>query len=149
MSFIGAAPINRNRTWWLNFPPSLLCLPRSLPARPPPGEEHTVGGLAALAACGPERLRYGAPRDLLLGLKFISGTGDLISAGGRVVKNVAGYDLTRLLVGSAGTLGLITELTFRVSSVPPRCLALAASGSLGQCSSGASELLRVWLKLEN
>ena len=112
-----------------------------LPIRPPPGGKHTVGGMAALGACGPERLRYGAPRDLLLGLKFVSGAGRLISAGGRVVKNVAGYDLTRLLAGSAGTLGFITELTLRVASLPKCCMAVVAAGLLGQCSAAASGLL--------
>ena len=113
-----------------------------LALRPPAGGRHTLGGLAALGLCGPERLRYGAPRDLLLGLKFVSGTGALIAAGGRVVKNVAGYDLTRLLVGSAGTLGLITELTFRLHPLPQRCVALLAAGSLEQCGAAAAELLR-------
>lgn len=113
-----------------------------LPVRPLRGDGGTLGGLAALGSCGPERLRYGGPRDWLLGLKFASGTAVLVSAGGRVVKNVAGYDLTRLLVGSAGTLGLITELTFRVFSLPECCVALSASGSLGQCAAAAAELLR-------
>ena len=117
-----------------------------LPLRPPRPRGRpdggTLGGLAALGSCGPERLRYGAPRDLLLGLKFVSGTGRPIAAGGRVVKNVAGYDLTRLLVGSAGTLGFITELTFRVASLPACCTALVASGSLAQCAAAAAELLR-------
>ena len=112
-----------------------------LPVRPPLGQNHTLGGLAALNACGPERLRYGSPRDLALGMKFVSGTGRLISAGGRVVKNVAGYDLTRLLIGSAGTLGFITELTLRVLSIPQRCTALVASGPLDRCSAAATELL--------
>jgi FAD/FMN-containing dehydrogenase len=113
-----------------------------LPIRPPLGGRSTAGGVAALAACGPERLRYGAPRDLLLGLKFVSGTGHPISAGGRVVKNVAGYDLTRLLVGSAGTLGFITELAFRVLSLPERCVALTATGPLAECAGAATELLQ-------
>ena len=113
-----------------------------LPIRPPGGGNHTLGGIVALATCGPERLRYGAPRDLLLGLKFISGTGRLIAAGGRVVKNVAGYDVTRLMAGSAGTLGLLTELTFRTAPLPQQCVALAASGSLQQCSSAAEQLLQ-------
>jgi len=113
-----------------------------LPLRPPLASRHTVGGVVALGACGPERLRYGAPRDLLLGLKFISGTGRLISAGGRVVKNVAGYDVTRLLAGSAGTLGLLTELTFRVLPIPQCCTAIVASGLPVQCASAAAALLR-------
>ena len=112
-----------------------------LPIRPPLGDRTTVGGIAALGACGPERLRYGAPRDLLLGLRFVSGTGRLISAGGRVVKNVAGYDLTRLLAGAGGTLGFITEATFRVSSIPEQCTALVASGPLERCGAAAADLL--------
>ena len=113
-----------------------------LPLRPPMGGKHTVGGMVALSACGPERLAYGATRDRLLGLQFVSGTGRVISAGGRVVKNVAGYDLTRLLAGSAGTLGFITALTFRVSAVPECCIAVLASGSLEQCGLAAAGLLR-------
>jgi len=113
-----------------------------LPLRPPGSGERTAGGVTALGACGPERLRYGAPRDLLLGMKFVSGRGRLISAGGRVVKNVAGYDLTRLMAGSAGTLGFVTELTFRVASLPERCVALVAAGALGRCGAAATELLQ-------
>jgi glycolate oxidase subunit GlcD len=113
-----------------------------LPLRPPLGGRHSLGGLAALAACGPERLRYGAPRDLLLGLKFVSGRGRLIRAGGRVVKNVAGYDVTRLMVGSAGTLGFLTELTFRIASLPERTAALLATGPFDHCASAADDLLR-------
>lgn len=87
-------------------------------------------------------MRYGAPRDLLLGLGFVSGTGRLISTGGKVVKNVAGYDLGRLLVGSAGTLGFLTELTLRVSSLPESCRAIGACGPLEKISSTAAEILR-------
>jgi len=117
-----------------------------LPLRPPPGGNRTLGGIVATGACGAERLRYGAPRDLLLGLKFVSGAGRLISTGGRVVKNVAGYDLTRLLVGSAGTLGLITELTFRVASLPQCCTAVSATGSFPQCAAAAAKLLQTQLE---
>ncbi|MCY2992189.1 MAG: FAD-binding protein [Planctomycetota bacterium] len=113
-----------------------------LPLRQPCGNQRTLGGIAALNACGPERLRYGAPRDLLLGLKFISGTGRQISAGGRVMKNVAGYDVTRLLAGSAGTLGFITELTFRILSLPQCCGAVGGRGSLAQCGTAAAWLLQ-------
>lgn len=114
-----------------------------LPVRPPFFKNNsTIGRMVALAACGPERLLYGAPRDLLLGLRFVNSRGRLISAGGRVVKNVAGYDITRLLTGSAGTLGFITEATLRVSTMPQRCAAIAAEGSLEGCAATALEILK-------
>lgn len=113
-----------------------------LPLRPPLASRRSVGGIVAMNACGPERLRYGAPRDLLLGLKFISGRGLLISAGGRVVKNVAGYDVTRLMAGSAGTLGFLTELTLRVYTLPECCVAATSSATLSQCAGLAADLLR-------
>jgi len=114
-----------------------------LPIRPPFFKENsTIGRLVALAACGPERLLYGGPRDLLLGLRFVNSAGNLISAGGRVVKNVAGYDITRLMTGSAGTLGFITEATWRVSTLPDRCAAITAEGSLDACAAAALEILK-------
>jgi len=105
-----------------------------LPIRPPFSYNSiTVGGLTATGAAGPERVTYGAPRDRLLGLRFISGEGRLIRAGGRVMKNVSGYDMTRLIAGSGGTLGFITEATFRVAILPDQCVALSAIGSLEAC----------------
>jgi glycolate oxidase subunit GlcD len=105
-------------------------------------QKRSLGGIAALGACGPERLHYGAPRDLILGLKYISAKGHLIGTGGRVVKNVAGYDMTRLLIGSAGTLGFITEITFRVAMLPERCAALTAKGSLAACALAARNIIK-------
>ncbi len=112
-----------------------------LPLRPPGGGARTVGGVVALGSWGPERLRYGAPRDLLLGLSFVSGEGRLISVGGSVVKNVAGYDLVRLMTGSAGTLGFITQCTFRVLPRPEACRAVALRGTLAQGAAASAELL--------
>jgi D-lactate dehydrogenase (cytochrome) len=113
-----------------------------LPIRPPfCRHPHTVGGLVATGACGPERLVYGAPRDLLLGLTFIGGHLTRIAAGGRVVKNVSGYDMTRLLAGSAGTLGLITRATFKTAMVPQRAAMMTGSGSLADCAKAASAIL--------
>ncbi|MEW6749862.1 MAG: FAD-linked oxidase C-terminal domain-containing protein [Candidatus Latescibacterota bacterium] len=112
-----------------------------VPLRPPHGDRCTVGGVVALGACGPDRLRYGAPRDLALGLEFVAGTGERITGGGRVVKNVAGYDVTRLLAGSCGTLGFITAVTLRTRLLPERCLVLGATGSPAQCAAAASQLL--------
>ncbi|MFM2430088.1 MAG: hypothetical protein RLZZ511_1301 [Cyanobacteriota bacterium] len=73
----------------------------------------TVGGVIATADSGSLRHRYGGVRDILLGVQFVRSDGELVKAGGRVVKNVAGYDLMKLMTGSYGTLGVITQATFR------------------------------------
>ncbi|MBC6461912.1 FAD-binding oxidoreductase [Actinomadura sp. HBU206391] len=78
----------------------------------------TVGGTLATAAAGPLRLRYGTPRDLLIGVTIIRADGAVAKAGGKVVKNVAGYDLGKLVTGSYGTLGLIVEAAFRLHPLP-------------------------------
>jgi glycolate oxidase FAD binding subunit len=78
----------------------------------------TVGGTLAAATSGPRRLLYGTARDLLIGITFVRGDGVVAKAGGRVVKNVAGYDFGKLLTGSWGTLGVITEAVFRLHPVP-------------------------------
>ncbi len=80
---------------------------------PPLPWRATVGGTLAAAMAGPQRGRYGAPRDQVLGLSFIRADGELVRTGGRVVKNVAGYDLARLLCGSFGSLGIIASATVR------------------------------------
>ena len=112
-----------------------------LPVRPLGLSDPSLGALAALGWSGPDRLAYGAPRDLLLGLRFVSGEGRLLSAGGRVMKNVAGYDLARLLCGSAGSLGFLTALTFRVSQRPEAGALIRAEGPLGPCQAAATALL--------
>jgi len=78
----------------------------------------TVGGVVASGLAGPRRLRYGTPRDLLIGITIVRADGTVARSGGKVVKNVAGYDLGKLLAGSAGTLALITEATFRLHPLP-------------------------------
>jgi glycolate oxidase FAD binding subunit len=85
----------------------------------PDGDEATIGGLVATGMAGPRRLRYGAPRDLLIGITVVLSDGTVASSGGKVVKNVAGYDLGKLFAGSRGTLGLIAEATFRLHPQPP------------------------------
>ncbi|HEY64388.1 MAG TPA: FAD-binding oxidoreductase [Caldilineae bacterium] len=89
-----------------------------LPVTVPQPQRATIGGLIATNAAGPERLHYGAMRDLVLGVTVALTDGSLIRGGGRVVKNVAGYDLTRLFNGSWGTLGVITAASLRLSPVP-------------------------------
>ena len=83
---------------------------------PPAG--GSVGGVLATSAAGPLRYRYGAPRDLLIGITIVRADGTVARSGGKVVKNVAGYDLGKLFAGSYGTLGLITEATFRLHPLP-------------------------------
>ena len=113
-----------------------------LPLRPAfGGLRRSIGGITASNASGPERVAYGSPRRLLLGLRFIDGRGRRITAGGKVVKNVAGYDLTRLLAGSAGTLGLITRATLRTATRPERCASISASGLPNACDDLAVKLL--------
>jgi glycolate oxidase FAD binding subunit len=80
--------------------------------------EATVGGVVATGTAGPRRFRYGAPRDLLIGLTVVRADGVIAHSGGKVVKNVAGYDIGKLFSGSQGTLGLITEATFRLHPRP-------------------------------
>jgi glycolate oxidase FAD binding subunit len=82
-----------------------------------PGDA-TVGGVVASGVAGPRRLRYGTPRDLLIGMTIVRADGTIAKSGGKVVKNVAGYDLGKLFAGSAGTLGLITEVIFRLHPLP-------------------------------
>jgi glycolate oxidase FAD binding subunit len=78
----------------------------------------TVGGTIAASTSGPRRLLYGTPRDLIIGITFVRADGVVAKAGGKVVKNVAGYDFGKLLTGSFGTLGVITEAVVRLHPVP-------------------------------
>ncbi len=113
-----------------------------LPLRPPFFKENsTIGSVIAMAAVGPERVAYGAPRDMLLGLQYIDSQGSMVTAGGKVVKNVAGYDMTRLLTGSAGTIGFITEASWMVATRPEVCKLTSAKGSLENCNSTALKVI--------
>ena len=84
----------------------------------PPSDRATVGGVLARAAAGPMRLAWSTPRRQTLGIELVTGDGRILRVGGRVVKNVAGYDLNKLVVGSAGTLGVITRAHLRLLPVP-------------------------------
>lgn len=96
-----------------------------LPLDPLGGSTDTLGATLATASCGPLSAALGLPRDLALGVEFVDGRGTVLRGGGRVVKNVAGFDLVRLTVGAWGTLGVITEATVRLRARPDHCATLA------------------------
>ncbi|MEW6355809.1 MAG: FAD-binding oxidoreductase [Planctomycetota bacterium] len=89
-----------------------------LPLDPPGSEDATVGGVLAANASGPRRFGYGSARDFVLGLRVVAPDGRLLKFGGKSVKNVAGYDMCKLFIGSFGTLGVIAEATFRLVPLP-------------------------------
>jgi glycolate oxidase FAD binding subunit len=84
------------------------------------GNRATIGGIIAANASGPRRLLYGLPRDMVLGMRHVTPTGEIIGMGGKTVKNVAGYDLCKLMIGSMGTLGILCEMTLRLLPLPER-----------------------------
>lgn len=113
-----------------------------LPLDPSHTERATIGGIIATNGSGPRRYLYSTARDLLLGLKAVSPTGDLVAFGGKTVKNVSGYDMTKLLIGSFGALGVITEITTKLLPQPEaQATLLAAFGDLAKAGSLTKKVL--------
>jgi glycolate dehydrogenase FAD-binding subunit len=110
---------------------------------PPDPGGATIGGLVATADAGPLRSRYGGARDLVVGITVALSDGTIAKAGGKVIKNVAGYDLAKLFTGSFGTLGAIVEVSVRLHPLPPST-ATAAAGS-----TDPEELARAALELSH
>jgi len=118
-------------------------------------DDLTIGEVLSHNVYGPNRLGFGSIRDHLLGLRYIDGQGDDIGVGGRTVKNVAGYDLTRFMAGGLGQFGLVTEITMRTAALPEQAMTLDAGINTPEqidahitpwmLSAGAPAGIRLWL----
>jgi glycolate oxidase FAD binding subunit len=118
-----------------------------LPLDPALPDEATIGGVLATSASGPARLRYGTARDLVIGMSVALASGDIVKSGGRVVKNVAGYDLAKLHIGALGTLGVIVQAGFKVAPLPQRDVVVAVSGGLDALAKLADQVIEARLAL--
>ena len=108
---------------------------------PPYADRCTIGGITATNASGPSRLRFGSARDLVLGMRVVQSNGTVVKSGGKVVKNVAGYDLNKLYLGSFGTLGVITEISLKLQPLPEiERNILLTFADIGEAVNGASEI---------
>ena len=113
-----------------------------LPLDPPFPDRVTLGGIVAVNSTGPKRLRFGLPRDLILGVKYVNPTGEIISMGGKTVKNVSGYDVSKIMIGALGTLGILGEITFRLLPLPEKvATVLAGFGSFASARAFADRVL--------
>ncbi len=102
-----------------------------IPMSPPYRDLATLGGIIAANSSGPTRLLYGLPRDIVLGVDYVAPNGEIISAGGKTVKNVSGYDMCKLMIGSQGSVGILCAMTLRLLPLPER---------LGTCLSAFANL---------
>lgn len=104
-------------------------------------DRATLGGIIATGDSGSLRHRYNSVRDMLLGITFVRYDGEIVKAGGRVVKNVAGYDLMKLLTGSYGTLGILVQATLRVYPIPATSRSILLTGDLDSIAQATQTLL--------
>jgi glycolate oxidase subunit GlcD len=113
-----------------------------LPIDPPDDGTATLGGIVATGMSGPQQLGYGPVRSFVIGLRAILADGTIIKAGGNVVKNVAGYDLCKLFTGSYGTLGIVTEVTFKLRPWPVETRTIVASGQRSSLTEVGREIVQ-------
>lgn len=104
---------------WKAFQELLAANGQMVPLDPPYYDDATVGGVLAANTSGPRRRLYGSVRDAVIGMKFATVSGEIIQSGGMVVKNVAGLDIGKLMIGSFGTLGVIGQVNFKLTPIPP------------------------------
>jgi glycolate oxidase subunit GlcD len=124
-----------------NFNKTLAENGQWLPLDPPDDGRATLGGVVATGLGGAQQFGYGRPRGSVIGMTVVLADGSIIKAGGRVVKNVAGYDLCKLFTGSYGTLGIITELIFKLRPRPARETTVIAAGSIDNLFAAARAIL--------
>jgi FAD/FMN-containing dehydrogenase len=124
-----------------NFNEVLMQKGQWLPLDPPNDGRATIGGVVATGLGGAQQFGYGPPRKHVIGMKVVKANGSLIKVGGRVVKNVAGYDLCKLFTGSYGTLGIIVEVNFKLRPLPFATRTVTSWGSLESLLSGAQRVL--------
>jgi FAD/FMN-containing dehydrogenase len=110
----------------------VICSDRShsgcfLPIDPSCSNTATIGGVVATNSAGPRRLLYNLPRDMILGVRVVAPNGEIAGAGGKTVKNVSGYDISKLMVGSMGSLGILCEMTFKLLPLPEKMETLLLS----------------------
>jgi FAD/FMN-containing dehydrogenase len=110
----------------------VICSDRShsgcfLPIDPSCSNTATIGGVVAANSAGPRRLLYNLPRDMILGVKVVAPNGEIAGGGGKTVKNVSGYDISKLMVGSMGSLGILCEMTFKLLPLPEQMETLLIS----------------------
>jgi FAD/FMN-containing dehydrogenase len=110
----------------------IICSDRShsgcfIPIDPPYADKATIGGIIATNSTGPRRLLYNLPRDCIIGIRVVAPNGDILGSGGKTVKNVSGYDVSKLMVGSMGTLGILCEMTIRMLPLPEKMATLLVS----------------------
>lgn len=128
---------------------------QQLPLDPPHPDYTTIGALIATNSAGPSRLSQGTVRDLLIGIKVVLADGRVITGGGRVVKNVAGYDMMKLFTGSFGTLGIVVEANFKVRPLPEQeaVFVLPAPTTAAACSLArrvlAAPITPLWVEVLN
>lgn len=112
-----------------------------LPLDPVCDSNATIGGIVARGAYGPSRVRYGTLRDMVTGMRIVRADGNVISIGSKVVKNVAGYDLPKLFIGSHGSLGIITECTFKLQPIPRHQEIMALTGTAREVARAYQDIM--------
>lgn len=128
---------------WAEFSAMLAKNHQMVPLDPPYFDQATVGGVVAANSVGPRRRGYGGPRDSVIGMTFATLEGKLAKSGGMVVKNVAGFDMAKLMIGSFGTLAALATVNFKITPMPERTCTFAMQFETGAaCAEARDQVIR-------